>query len=149
MSVACLVATTVAAAAAKPKIAGRDPITGKHVALAQYAGKPVFVNFWGSWCGGCRTEARLLARFATAHRAQVAFIGVDTLDSKAGARAFYREFDTPYPSIFDPRGVIGAAWTRGAPTTIVFDRKHRFVKRIEGAATLAELKAALRLATRR
>jgi thiol-disulfide isomerase/thioredoxin len=143
-----LVAGT-AGAAAKPRIAGQDPFTGKDVSLSQFAGKPVFVSFWGSWFGGSHTEARLLARFATAHRAQVAFIGVDTLDSKTGARAFYREFDPPYPSIFDPRGLIGAAWTRGAPTTLAFDRKHRLVKRIEGAATLAELNAALQLATRR
>ena len=137
------------AAATLPKLAGRDALTGKTVSITQFAGKPVFVNFWGSWCGGCQTEARTLARFAREHERQVGFMGVDVIDSRTGARAFYDRYDTDYPSVWDPRGRISAAWTRGTPTTLVFDAKHRFVMRIEGPATRAQLQAALRRATRR
>src|SRR5438067_1283697 len=120
------------AAAAKPPIAGRDVLTGKRVALRQFAGKPVFVNVWGSWCLGCKAEAPTLARFAKSHRRQVAFIGIDTEDSKAGARAFYKRFDTEYPSIWDPHALLAGAWSRGTPTTLVFDRRHVLVQTIEG-----------------
>ncbi|HVR13078.1 MAG TPA: TlpA disulfide reductase family protein, partial [Gaiellaceae bacterium] len=116
--------TAASAATSKPPIAGRDVLTGKRLALAQFRGKPVFVNVWGSWCGGCTTEAPTLARFARAHKRQVAFLGIDTEDSKRGARAFYARFDTDYPSIWDPRGILAGAWSRGAPTTLVFDRRH-------------------------
>ena len=47
----------------------------------------------------------------------------------------------------DPRGLIAGAWSRGAPTTLVFDGKHRLVERIEGSATLARLNAAFRRVT--
>jgi thiol-disulfide isomerase/thioredoxin len=134
--------------AAKPPIAGRDVLTGKRVALTQYPGKPVFVNVWGSWCLGCTAEAPTLARFARSHKRQVAFLGIDTEDSKQGARAFYKRFDTDYPSIWDPRGILAGAWSRGAPTTLVFDRRHVLVQRIEGSASLAQLNAALRRVTR-
>jgi thiol-disulfide isomerase/thioredoxin len=107
----------------------------------------VFVNVWGSWCDGCNAEARTLARFARAHARQVAFMGIDTLDTRTGARAFYDRFDTDYPSIWDPRGTLAGAWSRGAPTTLVFDRKHRLVTRIEGTSSLAQLNAALRRVT--
>jgi thiol-disulfide isomerase/thioredoxin len=132
-----------------PKLAGKDVRTGKFVAVSHYVGKPVFVNFWGSWCEGCKTEARTLASFAKAHRAQVAFIGVDTIDSRAGAKAFYKRYDTDYPSIWDPRGMLSGSWTRGTPTTLVFDRKHRLVRRLEGPASTAQLNAALKRATSR
>jgi len=122
--------------------------TGKFVALSHYVGKPVFVNFWGSWCEGCKAEARTLASFERSHRARVALIGVDTIDSRAGAKAFYKRYDTDYPSIWDSRGLLSGSWTRGTPTTIVFDRKHRFVMRLEGPASTAQLKAALKRATR-
>jgi len=108
----------------------------------------VFVNVWGSWCGGCIAEAPVLARFARAHRTQVVFLGIDTIDSKSGARSFYRRYDLDYPSIWDPRGTLAGAWSRGAPTTLVFDRRHRLVQRIEGTATAAQLAAALRQVTR-
>jgi len=136
------------AGAAKLPIAGRDALTGKRVALTQFRGKPVFVNVWGSWCLGCTEEASTLARFARAHSRQVAFIGIDTEDSKQGARAFYKRFDTGYPSIWDPKGILAGAWSRGTPTTLVFDRRHVLVQRIEGRASLAHLNAALRCVTR-
>jgi thiol-disulfide isomerase/thioredoxin len=144
-----LAAVTSAAAASKPPIAGRDVFTGKPVSLAQYRGRPVFVNVWGSWCEGCNTEARTLAAFARAHERRIAFIGIDTMDSKTGARAFYKRYDTDYPSIWDPRGVLAGWWARGVPSTLVFDRKHRLVTTIEGAASPAQLRAALKRATRR
>jgi thiol-disulfide isomerase/thioredoxin len=137
------------AGAAKLPIAGRDALTGKRVALTQFDGKPVFVNVWGSWCTGCNAEASTLAHFARAHRRQVAFIGIDTEDSKVGARAFYKRFDTEYPSIWDPRGILAGAWSRGTPTTLVFDRRHVLVQRIEGSTSLTALNAALRGVTRR
>jgi cytochrome c biogenesis protein CcmG/thiol:disulfide interchange protein DsbE len=122
-------------------------VTGTAVGLAKLHGKPVFVNVWGSWCVACTAEARTLARYARSHEHQVAFLGIDTEDSKAGARAFYKRFDTGYPSIWDPKGLLAGAWSRGTPTTLIFDRKHVFVQRIEGSATLAQLNAALKRVT--
>ena len=146
---ALVLAAGATAGDAKPPIAGRDVLSGKSVALAQYRGKPVFVNVWGSWCEGCNAEARTLAAFARAHERQIAFIGIDTMDSRTGARAFYNRYDTDYPSIWDPRGLISSRWARGVPSTLVFDRKHRLVTTIEGATTQAKLTAALRSVTRR
>jgi cytochrome c biogenesis protein CcmG/thiol:disulfide interchange protein DsbE len=149
LACACaVVAVSTSALAAKPPIAGRDVLTGKRLALTQYPGKPVFVNVWGSWCLGCTEEAPTLARFARAHKRQVAFLGIDTEDSKRGARAFYKRFDIDYPSIWDPRGVLAGAWSRGAPTTLVFDRRHVLVQRIEGSASFAQLNTALRRVAR-
>jgi thiol-disulfide isomerase/thioredoxin len=135
-------------AARRPAIAGTDVLTGRQVALSQFRGKPVFVSVWGSWCYGCKTEAPTLARFVEAHRSEVAFLGVDTVDSKTGARAFRRRYGLTFPSIWDPRGVLAGAWSRGAPTTLVLDRRHVFVKRIEGTASLAQLNSALKQVTR-
>jgi thiol-disulfide isomerase/thioredoxin len=136
--------TAAADAARRPAIAGTDVLSGRHVALSQFRGKPVFVSVWGSWCYGCKTEAPTLARFVEAHAGRIAFLGIDTEDSKSGARAFSSRYGLKYPSIWDPRGLIAGAWSRGAPTTLVFDRRHLLVKRIEGTASLAQLDAALR-----
>lgn len=145
VAAAALAVAVNAGAAARTPIAGRDVFTGKPLSLNMLRGRAVFVNVWGAWCGGCNAEARTLARFARVHRKQVAFLGIDTLDSRTAARAFYKRYDTDYPSIFDPKGVIAGAWSRGAPTTLVFDRRHVLVRTLEGASSARRLNAALRL----
>jgi thiol-disulfide isomerase/thioredoxin len=142
--VTALVFSASAAAATRPPIAGRDVETGQTVSLRQFGGRPVLVNVWGSWCAPCNREAPLLASFARAHRTQIAVFGIDVTDSRAGARAWYRRYGRVYPSIWDPQALLAGYWTRGTPTTLVFDRKHRLVRTIEGAVTKTQLDAALR-----
>jgi thiol-disulfide isomerase/thioredoxin len=138
------------AAAAAPKdaleISGTDPITGKQVNLAAYAGKPIVLNVWGSWCPGCNAEASDLERFARTHpQAQV--IGDDLNDTKAGARAFYQRWGWTHPSIFDPNGTIAARLgLTGTPTTYFLDRQHRIVTQIVGASNLAGFDHGLKVA---
>jgi thiol-disulfide isomerase/thioredoxin len=146
--VTALVLAASATAATRPPITGRDVETGKTVSLRQFAGRPVLVNIWGSWCGPCNREAPLLAAFARAHRAQIAVLGIDVTDSRAGVRAWYRRYGRAYPSIWDPHALLAGYWSRGTPTTLVFDRKHRLVRALEGAVTKAQLDAALRRAIR-
>src|SRR5919201_2444864 len=132
-----------------PSLHGRDPITGRHVSLAQFAGRPVVLNVWASWCTGCNQEAGDLARFAASHPgAQV--LGVDTQDTTGGARAFYRKWRWHHPSIADPTGSLSARLAvTGLPTTFFLDRQHRVVAKIVGAGNLAEFEQGLRLALRR
>jgi thiol-disulfide isomerase/thioredoxin len=131
-----------------PSIHGRDPITGKQVSLAQFAGKPVVLNVWASWCTGCNQEAADLTRFAASHPgAQV--LGVDTQDTTGGARAFYRKWHWHHPSIADPSGSLSAQLAvTGLPTTYFLDRWHRVVGKIVGAGNRAEFDQGLRLALR-
>jgi thiol-disulfide isomerase/thioredoxin len=126
---------------------GTDPVTGKQVSLAAFAGKPIVLNIWASWCTGCVAEARALASFERAHpEAQV--VGIDIQDSKAGARAFYRRFGWRHPSIFDPSGSLAARLgLQGLPTTIFLDRRHRVVGRVVGETDLAGFTAGFRQAT--
>ena len=137
------------AAAARSPIAGRDVTTGARVALADYRDKPVLVNLWGSWCLPCNREAPTLVAFAREHAKRISVLGIDVTDSRAGVRAWYKRYGRAYPSIWDPRALLAGQWSRGTPTTLVFDRAHRLVKTIEGAVTAKQLAAALALATRR
>ena len=119
------------------ELSRNDPITGRTVSLAAYAGTPIVLNMWASWCTGCYAEARALATFERTHpQAQV--VGVDIQDSKAAARAFYRRYGWRHPSIFDPNGLIAARFQlQGLPATLFLDRSHRVVARILGETNLA------------
>ena len=50
------------------------------------------------------------------------FLGVDTLDAREGAEGFIAEFGVPFPSLFDPDGVIRTDLDSfGLPVTVFFD----------------------------
>src|SRR5688572_29840049 len=44
--------------------------------LSKLRGKPVIVNFWGTWCPPCRQEMPELPRYYEQHKGQVELIGV-------------------------------------------------------------------------
>ena len=142
---AASIAVGAAAAAGPlfPSVSGTDPVTGRHVALTQFRGRAVVVNFWASWCGGCMNEAKDLLFFAKAHPG-LALLGIDEQDSKQGAQGFYRRYGFSHPSIFDPKYRIGSRLgIPGLPVTLFLDRNHNIVANITGAATLAQLEAGL------
>lgn len=106
--------------------------------LADLDGQVVVINVWGSWCGPCRAETPGLVRLANKTADDgVQFVGIDTRDSLAGARAFVKNYDVPYPSVFDPTGqallpfrdVIPSA---AIPSSLVLDRDGDIAARVIG-----------------
>jgi thiol-disulfide isomerase/thioredoxin len=129
----------------KPTIAGPDLMTGKHLALSQFRGRPVFVSVWASWNAGSIDQASTIGRWAQAHESHVGYLGIDTGDSKREGRAFASRYGMTFSSISDPVEKF-VAWGY-VPTTLVFDRRHVLVEQIHGGATAAQLDAALRRVT--
>lgn len=114
------------------------------LALSDYRGKVVVVNFWASWCAPCRAEAPSLAKIAQERQGQgVQFVGIDNKDNKAGALAFEKTFGTTYPSVFDPDGRVTLDFRvvppSAIPTTLVLDRQGRVAARIIGQTSYSKL----------
>lgn len=131
-----------------PPLEGTDPITGKHVSLADFKGKPVVINIWASWCPPCADEAPDLRRFAEKHP-EAQLIGIDIRDTQEGARAFYRRFGWSHPSIDDPSGTKSQSLgIQGQPITYFLNDRHEIVDRILGASDLAGFEAGLERAKR-
>jgi thiol-disulfide isomerase/thioredoxin len=126
-----------AAGPAAPRVTG-NTLTGSKFALAQDRGHVVVLNFWGSWCTPCRSEAPVLAQLSR-HFAPsgVRFLGIDIRDSPANAEAFQRNFNIGYPSLNDPGDVIALDFRNtvppaGIPTTLVIGSGGRIAARVIG-----------------
>ncbi|MEV6317277.1 TlpA disulfide reductase family protein [Streptomyces sp. NPDC051776] len=129
---------TVKAADRKPlpKISGTT-LEGKPLDLADYKGKIVVVNVWGSWCAPCRAEMKHLVKVANATKADgVEFVGINTRDpNKAPAQKLEKEYDVPYPSLYDPMGKLmlrfppGSLNPKAIPSTVIVDREGRIAAR--------------------
>ncbi len=112
--------------------------------IAALRGYPIVVNVWASWCGPCRFEFPTLQKLSATYGKRVAFIGVNSQDSDAGAETFLKEAPVPYPSYTDSdqrlAEHIGAGL--GLPDTAYYDREGKLVYLKQGPYTSrAELRA--------
>ncbi|MGW7595883.1 TlpA disulfide reductase family protein, partial [Streptomyces rubiginosohelvolus] len=80
-----------------PKLDG-ETLEGKQLDVADYKGKIIVLNAWGSWCAPCRLEAKYFKKVAEATKDKgVQFVGINTRDnSKSNALAFEESHETPY-----------------------------------------------------
>ena len=114
-------------------LSGPD-LTGEGtISLADFAGKIVVLNVWGSWCGPCRGEVDSLNLAATLTADKGAqFLGINVKDTREAGADFHRARQVPYPSIFDPSMrtllAIRGFPTSSIPATIILDRDHRVAR---------------------
>jgi|GEM_PF-469907 len=118
---------------------------GSQVGLAQFAGRPLVVNFFASWCTDCRAEAPALERLARRYRGKVGFVGIDTDDADASAgRQFLRTFGVTYPVASDPQGIVASRYgVEDLPTTFVVSSAGTVLHDDLGPVSVASLGAQL------
>ncbi|MFF3730331.1 TlpA family protein disulfide reductase [Streptomyces sp. NPDC002476] len=133
-----------------PRLTG-ETVDGKKLDTADYRGKVIVFNVWGSWCGPCRAEADHLVKVSNDLADDgVQFIGINTRDPQTSpALAFEKNYKIPYPSLHDPAGKLLLRFPKGVfnaqtvPTTIFVDRKGRIAGRIIGGASEERLRGML------
>lgn len=122
--------------------------SGQQVSLSSYAGKPLIVNFFSSWCPPCQQETPLLATFYRDEHGRVAMVGLDENDTMSNALSFTRAKGVSYPVGFDPQLTAASAYgVGGLPQTFFLDARHHIVDRVFGAVTQADLSKGIALAT--
>lgn len=110
---------------------------GGEVALADYRGDWVVVNYWATWCAPCRKEIPDLSELHR-ERDDVTVLGLayEELDD-AEFFEFLEDFDVSYPilkvDVYAPPEPFGAP--KVLPTTIILDKQGRAVKAFLGPVT--------------
>jgi cytochrome c biogenesis protein CcmG/thiol:disulfide interchange protein DsbE len=84
-------------------------LDGRPVALADFRGHPVVLNFWASWCQPCRAEFSVLKRLKATHP-DVVVLGVVFQDTDGAARSFLQQEGATWPGVRDPAGQIADAY---------------------------------------
>lgn len=97
------------------------------VALSDYRGKVVYVDFWAAWCEPCRQSMPALNRLRNSfreHGFEVLAVNLD--QNRAWAERFLREHPVDYPIVLDPEGTVPVAYgVEKMPSGFFIDRKGR------------------------
>ena len=98
----------------------------KEMKLSDLQGKVVLVNIWASWCKPCEQEAPELEEAWQFYRdsGEVVFVGVDYVDTPAGANEYLTKFNISFPNAPDLKSNISSILNRqmGVPETYLIDR---------------------------
>lgn len=100
-------------------------ITGEEVSLSDYRGKIVFINFWATWCGPCRTEIPAFVELQDEYGTDnlvILGISVDQGDRSVVTK-FAKEYNINYEILYANGEVVGKyGGIRSIPTTFIVDR---------------------------
>lgn len=124
-------------------------LDGKSFDLKAMRGNVVSLNVWASWCAPCRAEAPGLDEVSRQLAPKgVRFVGLDTRDNDAAARAFTRRFDVTYPNVRDTDAQLqlqfrGTLPPEAIPSTLLIDRNGNVAGRIVGPADRGQLRGLL------
>jgi thiol-disulfide isomerase/thioredoxin len=102
-----------------------DAVTGEPVRLSSLRGRPVWLNFWASWCEGCREEMPLIQQNYEAHCGdRLAVIGINVQESRAAVREYIRNFDFDWTNfVLDSDGkVADLYYVNGLPFHVFITR---------------------------
>ena len=117
---------------------------GGEASVADYAGTPMVVNFFASWCVPCVRE---MPEFEEVHQAigdEVAFLGIDVQDSVTRGQELVEDTGVTYDVGRDPDGSMLTAFGGVAmPTTALVDADGTIVHLMSGGTTADELRAAI------
>ena len=107
-----------------------DNLDGAPTPLSSFAGKPLVINFWATWCAPCLREIPMLKAFQDEHDdLQVVGIAVDRLDP---VLEFAAEMEFNYPVLVGQSDAMDAAASFGVdffalPFTVFSDANGRLL----------------------
>lgn len=99
-----------------------EDINGKQVSLADFRGKWVVLDFWGSWCIWCIKGFPELKKTYAQYDGKLEVIGIDCGDTKEAWKAAVAKYKLPWVNLYNPDkpGNLTQVYpVQGFPTKII------------------------------
>jgi thiol-disulfide isomerase/thioredoxin len=126
-----------------PEITGVDAITGKPVKLSDLRGKPVFVNFWATWCSPCKIEMPAMEALyrEAGGKLQILAVGQTPWETREQLAAFAKERGLTFSIVHDAGEAAERYGIRGVPTSVFIDPDGIIRGLAFGAMTAEQMRA--------
>jgi len=108
--------------------------SGRTVSLKDYRGKVVLVDFWATWCHGCKQEIPWFSEFEKTYGAQgFAVVGVSLDEGGWGVlKPFLADAKIPYQIVLGDDATAQRFGIETMPDTFLIDQKGRVAAAYKG-----------------
>lgn len=107
-------------------------LEGDNIALEDYRGKYVLINFWATWCGYCKDEMPDLQAFSDENE-DLVVIAVNVEESRELVEKYISEGGYTFDVALDSEGDLSKAYYISSfPTSIFIDRYGNLIGGVQG-----------------
>jgi len=119
--------------------------TGGTLTLSSLRGKPVYLNFFATWCPPCKDEAPYINSLQKQYASRgLQVVGIDELESASQAEGFRKQFHLVYPAVVDSGTLQAQYLINGLPVHVFIGRDGVIRKMVAGEMAHAEILSAVR-----
>ncbi len=99
-----------------------SPNGERTISLVRFAGKPVVIDFWATWCTPCRSSFPAYQRIADRYGSKVTVIGISVDEGTGSIPKFARETGARFPLAWDEGQIVAKSYQPPTmPTSYVVD----------------------------
>lgn len=102
-------------------------------AIQSELGKPVYLDFWASWCGPCALSFPWLNQMHARYGGRVTFVGINVDTQQRDANRFLKRYPAQFKLLFDPQGDLARHYKpETMPSAVLLDAQGREIWRHAG-----------------
>ncbi|MDR0557592.1 MAG: TlpA family protein disulfide reductase [Treponema sp.] len=109
-------------------------LDGSTQKLSDLKGNVVFLNFWATWCGPCRTEMPSMeSLYQQFKNRPFVMLAIDLQEDRQEVSSFMRRMELTFPAGIDEGSIGGMYGISAIPTTFIIDRNGYIIAAIAGS----------------
>jgi thiol-disulfide isomerase/thioredoxin len=119
---------------------------GRRLKLSDFRGRPVFLNFWATWCGPCRAELPAMETSLRNHEAKgLAVVAMNNGEAFVPAERFLRDLEVQLTAFgYDPESLVTRRYELiGMPTSYFIDARGVITRVVAGALNERQMESAV------
>lgn len=110
-------------------------LDGQSISLSDLRGKPVFINFWATWCPPCRSEMPYIQEIYEEWSGKgLVVLAINMGEKPPQVEEFMESQDLSLPVLLDTRGKVAQKYNiQFIPTSFFIDKDGVIAEKIIGA----------------